>query len=325
MSGLTQTQVEQFHEDGYLKVEDLLDPVEDLDPIIEEHKGVLDQLAQDLVDQGEISDTYADLPFGERFIKICIDTNETHAQYFDFSLPQGNVKANTPMWVGPAVFRSMTNPRLLDAVESIIGSEIYSNPVQHVRIKPPEKFVAKDEATGKARLGATNWHQDNGVVLPVADESDILTVWFSLTDASEEQGCLQVVPKSHRDGILTHCPAGPGGLEVPERVASRETALPLPTKRGDVLFLTKRTLHGSLSNMSDEIRWSFDLRYNPIGQETGRGAFPGFIARSRQNPDSELRDPEDWANLWYQTRAHLSATNYNEPFNRWDPNAEACA
>ena len=325
MSGLSPAQVKQFNEEGFLKVEGLLDPVEDLDPIIEEYKDVLDQLAQDLYSQGEISDTYAGLPFGERFIKICIETNETHAQYFDFSLPQGNVKTDTPMWVGPAIFRSMTNPRLLDAVESIIGGEIYSNPVQHVRIKPPEKYVAKDEATGRAKLGATNWHQDNGVVLPVADESNILTVWFSLTEASKNHGCLQVIPRSHRQGLLDHCPAGPGGLEVPEKVASREAALPVPTKRGDVLFLTKRTLHGSLSNLSDEIRWSFDLRYNPIGQETGRGIFPGFIARSRKNPGSALRDPAAWAELWYKTRAHMADTNYNKRFNRWDPNAPACA
>ena len=201
MTGLSKAQVEQFHEDGYLLVKGLFNPTEDLDPIIEEYKGVLNQLAQDLYDQDKIVDTYADLPFGDRFIKICIETNETHSQYFDFSLPQANVKANTPMSVGPAVFRSITNPRLLDAVESIIGGEIYSNPVQHVRIKPPEKYVAKDEKTGRAKLGATNWHQDNGVVLPEADRSHILTVWFSLTDASKEHGCLQVVPKSHRGGL----------------------------------------------------------------------------------------------------------------------------
>ncbi len=68
---------------------------------------------------------------------------------------------------------------------------------------------------------------------------------------------------------------------------------PIPMKRGDVLFLTKYTLHGSLPNTSDEVRWSFDRRCNPIGQPTGREAFPGFVARSRANPDSELHDPEE--------------------------------
>lgn len=325
-SGLTNTQIEQFHDQGYLLVKGLLDPAKDLSPIIEEYKGVLNTLAQDLYDQGKISNTYADLPFGERFIKICIETKETHQQYFDFSLPpSGNVSLDTPIWVGPAIFRAITNPQLLDAVESLIGGEIYSNPVQHVRIKPPEKYVAKDESTGRAKLGATNWHQDNGVVMPEADSSDILTVWFSLTDAAEEHGCLQVVPESHRDGLFTHCPAGPGGLEVPEKVASRKNAIALPAKPGDVIFLSKRTLHASLSNVSDIIRWSLDLRYNPVGQESGRGFYPGFVARSRQNPETELRDPEVWADQWHKVRERLAGTNNLMPTNRWDPNAEVCA
>lgn len=41
-----------------------------------------------------------------------------------------------------------------------------------------------------------------------------------------------------------------------------------------------------------------DLRYNPIGQHSGREAFPGFVARSRANPDSELDDPKVWASIW---------------------------
>ena len=36
----------------------------------------------------------------------------------------------------------------------------------------------------------------------------------------------------------------------------------------------KHTIHGSLPNVSDEIRWSLDLRYNPTGQPTGRPEFP---------------------------------------------------
>jgi hypothetical protein len=324
MAGLSQNQLEQFDRDGFLKVEGLLDPIKDLDPIIEEYRGVLDRLAQTLFEEGRLASSYAELPFGERLIKLYDETGENLSQHFDFHLPQGNIKHDTPIWVGPAVFRALTNPRLLDVVESFIGPEIYSNPVQHVRIKPPERFVAKDEE-GRAKLGATNWHQDNGVVLPEADESDILTVWFSLTDAEEKHGCLQAVPGSHRDGLLTHCPAGPGGLEIPDQLLDRGRAVALPTVRGDVLFLHKRTGHGSLRNVSDEIRWSFDLRYNPVGQETGRGVFPGFVARSRKNPESELRDPQAWAELWYTARRHLAEIDYHQPFNRWDPDAPACA
>jgi ectoine hydroxylase-related dioxygenase (phytanoyl-CoA dioxygenase family) len=324
MPHLSPEQVAQFEEQGYLVVEQLLDPVADLDPIIEEYKGVLDRLALDLYEKGEITSLYEDLPFGQRLIRIYQESGKVHAQYFDFSLPQGNVKPDTPMWVGKAVFNALTNPHLLDAVESIIGPEIYSNPVQHVRIKPPEHLTPRDEK-GVVQLGATPWHQDNGVVLPEADETDMLTVWFPLLDAPIEAGPLQVIPYSHVDGLRTHCPGRTGGLTIPEQLLEMDQAIAVPLKRGDVLFLTKRTCHASLSNVSDNIRWSFDLRYNPTGQATGRGAFPGFVARSRSHPETELHSAEEWANLWRATRQRMAEENYNQPFNRWDSRALVCA
>jgi ectoine hydroxylase-related dioxygenase (phytanoyl-CoA dioxygenase family) len=325
MTGLSKAQVDRFHDDGYLVVEGLISPIEVLDPLAREYDRVLDRLAHELHAAGRIADTYADLPFSDRFIQIESETNETNAQCFDFSLPQGNIKLDTPMWLGAAVFAALVHPPLLDAVETIIGGEIFSNPVQHVRIKAPEHLGARDEMSGSTKMGATNWHQDNGVLLPVADDSDIVTVWFSLSDARVEHGCLQVIPRSHRLGLLAHCPAGPGGLEIPESVASRDDAVPLPTKRGDVIFLHKRTMHGSLPNVSEEIRWSFDLRYNPIGQETGRGAFPGFVARSRLRPETELHSRDEWEALWNAARAHLAEVEYSAPFNRWSADAPVCA
>lgn len=329
MAHLTASQVAHFEEQGYLVVEDLFDPEEDLDPVIEEYATVLDQLAQELKEKGEISSTYDDLPFGDRLTKIYAESGKVHAQYFDFSLPQRNVQADTPMWVGPAVFRMLRNEKLLDAVESLIGPEIYSNPVQHVRLKPPEHLCPINEETGNIQLGATPWHQDTGVVTPEADETNMLTVWFCLWDAPIESGCLEVIPRSHREGLLQHCHAQGQisrgfGLHIPDKFLRSGDGVPLPMKRGSVLFFHRLNCHSSLPNTSDNIRWSFDLRYNPIGQPTGRGAFPGFIARSRSNPGSELHDPKEWANRWYDTRSNL-AESENPTFNRWTVDSPACA
>ncbi len=321
MAFLSEQQIEQFHRDGYLVVEDLFDPEADLDPIIEEYKVVLDKLADELYAKGEISSTYAELPFGPRLIEICRESGKVHAQYFDFSLPQANVQPDTPFWAGPAVFRTLRNDKLLDTVESLIGAEIYSNPVQHVRLKPPEHLTPKNEK-GLAQLGKTPVHQDNGVVLPEADNTEILTVWFPLWDVTVENGCLCVWPGSHRRGLLDHCPSDIG-LKVPGKLIQGK-AVPVPLKRGSVLFLTKLTLHASYSNHSDNIRWSFDLRYNPIGQPTGRGAFPGFVARSRQQPADELHDPQQWHQLWADTR-HRLATESAGAFNRWNAENPVCA
>ena len=88
-------------------------------------------------------------------------------------------------------------------MESLIGPEIYSNPVQHVRIKPPEHILPKNQF-GNPILGETIWHQDQGVVVPEADETNMLTVWFAFEDVDIEQGPLKVVPGSHKHGLLTH-------------------------------------------------------------------------------------------------------------------------
>ena len=100
--------------------------------------------------------------------------------------------------------------------------------------------------------------------------------------------------------------------------------VPVPVKRGGALFMHRLTQHASLKNVSDGIRWSFDLRYQPTGKPTGRPAFPHFIARSRAHPETELRDWRDWAGLWADTRERLAEREL-APFNRWKEGSEVCA
>ncbi len=322
MAALSKAQVEQFRRDGYLVVEGVLDPVADIEPLIKEYEGVLDNLARELYAEGKISSTYADLEFGPRLIEIYKESGKVQQQYFDFTLHGANVTEQTPFWVGPEVFKMIRNQSLLDAVESIIGPEIYSNPVQHVRLKPPEHLTPRD-SEGRIQLAQTPPHQDNGVVLPEADDTDMLTVWFPLWDATIENGCLVVWPGSHRRGLLDHCPNF-NGLRVPEKNVQGE-GLPVPMKAGSVLFLTKLTMHASLSNHSANIRWSYDLRYNPIGQPTGRGLFPGFVARSHAHPETELRDAGEWQRIWIDTRSRLAAAATEKTFNRWNADSPVCA
>ena len=319
---LTPDQVDQFRREGYLLVKGLLTPAEDLDPAYHEYAGVLDDLAKLLYDKGEISSTYADLPFSQRLIQVYKESGKVHQQYFDFTLHGAAVADDTAFWVGPEVFHLLRNARLLDAVESLIGPEIYSNPVQHVRLKPPEQFTPRD-AEGRLQLGKTPPHQDNGVVTPDADETEMLTVWFPLWDATVENGCLMVWPNSKHEGLQPHCPAF-DGLQIPIKMVHGQP-LSMPMQRGDVLFLHRLTMHASHANLSDHVRWSFDLRYNPIGQPTGRGHFPGFVARSRQHPETELRDPAEWAQLWYDTRHRLAHRETEPSFNRWSADSPVCA
>ena len=328
MTRLNDEQLEHFQKDGYVVVEDVIDPEEVLDPLEAEYGTVLDGLASRLQEEGAIESTYVGMGFGERLTRIYQESGKVHSQYFDFSLPQKNITYDTPMWHGPAVFDVLTAPSLLDAVESIIGPEIYSNPTQHVRLKPPEALTPVNPETGRVQLGATPWHQDSGVVTEEADDTEILTVWIPVWDADEQAGCLHLVPRSHDEGLFQHCPGGmatsPSGLHIPDDLFRIGDAVPVPMQRGSVLFMHRLTCHGSLPNRSDRIRWSLDLRYNPVGQHTGRDAFPGFVARSRTRPETELKDAEAWAQEWRDTRERLAREN-DPSYNRWSSDDPACA
>ena len=72
-------------------------------------------------------------------------------------------------------------------------------------------------------------------------------------------------------------------------------------KPGSLLLMTQSTVHSSLDNVTpDQVRISFDLRYQPTGQPTGRPAFApaGFIARSAAHPESVVHDPAVWQRNW---------------------------
>ena len=328
MNRLTDEDLEHFEREGFLLVRELFEWETDLRPVWDEYGEVLDRLLDDLVASGEMTSRHEDLPFGKRMTQAYRESGRVLSQYFDCSLPQKGTREDSPIWVGPEVFGALSNEKLLDAVEDLIGPEIFSNPVQHIRIKPPQSVLPENRRDSRSGYlggfdaGVTPWHQDNGVVLPEADETNMLTVWFPLTRATCENGCLKIIPRSHKDGLLHHCP-GVSGLNVPDSMLDLASEKVVPMEPGDVLFLNRRTCHSSLPNMSDDVRVSFDIRYNPIGQSTGRDVFPGFVARSRAHPETELHDPAAGAQSWYETRARLAVKNI-PAYNRWTADHPMC-
>jgi hypothetical protein len=317
----------KFREEGYCVVRGLLDLEEDLRPIEEEYEALLDSVADELHAAGKLSSTFRGLPFGQRLTKIVCEGQEIF-QHLDIGLPP-HATADTPIHVGPAIFNLLRSPRLLDAVECFIGPEIFSNPVQHARIKPPERLVPP--ALRNSMVVAVGWHQDMGVVDLEADDTNMLSVWVAITDATPENGCLQVIPGSHKRELQVHCSKNIieglpnlATLAIPDKLLG-PGARPVPMRAGDVLFFQKKMIHSSLPNNSDGIRWSFDLRYNPIGQPTGRPWLPGFVARSRSHPETEFADPKHWAQLWHEARARLASSQDNRPSGRWNSTHPLCA
>jgi len=315
---------DQFEDQGYAVAKGILDPGRDLQPVVDEYASLADRLGRRWVEDGTIARYDRTLSADDRLIELMHATHGACFQWLDITLPlEDDIRIDTPMHAGPAVFRLLRNPHLLDAVELFIGPEIVSNPVQHMRIKPPERDMSAQHQPHTLTLTAkTFWHQDLAVVTDDADETNLVSVWLPLNEATEENGCLLVVPGSHKDGLAHHCDT-PTLQGIPGPLVGEER-LPLPASPGDVLFLHPLLKHASLSNLSVSSRWSFDLRYSPIGQPTGRRWFPAFVARSRAHPETELTDPEAWAASWRAAREELAGRE-RPRFHRWDPSDPLCA
>ncbi len=326
-SHLSSSQLRSFDENGFLAIESLLEE-DDLTPIEREYAELLDQVADKLYSRGLIPSRFEDLPFGERYARMLGAYPYLYA-FLNISLPliNGPVEPEDfSMHAGPAVFELLRNPKLLDLVESILGPEITSNPIQQMRLKPPERGLDRKTAEN-SNIGATTWHQDTVAILPEAEGTRRLTAWVAITEATEENGCLLSVPGSHRNGEVPHCPGRLLASEphIPESVMGDQKVVALPIKRGGVVLFNKHNYHCALPNRSGSLRWSLDLRYTPVGQPTGRPAFPGFVARSRSNPASELRDAGEWKRLWDEARERIVSGRYKGlifEHKRWDAYAD---
>lgn len=326
---LAADQVHAFRDQGYLVVDAVLGD-DDLAPVKDEYAAVLAAAADELWADGLVASRYEDTDFGERYVALLRDFPGLY-RFLNISLPLSNAPlpaAECRLHAGPAVFGLLRNEKILDVVESLIGGEILSNPVQHIRLKPPQAAVPS-EVAGYSNIGATTWHQDHGAVMDEAESTAMITVWVAVTAATVENGCLVVIPHSHRPQQLTmHCPGS--NLDVaaenyiPEAQRHGKPVVPLPVRAGSIVLLDKYIEHAALPNTSHKLRWSFDLRYQPVGQPTGRPAFPSFVARSRSHPASELQDPAIYAAQWEATRQTMISGGFGFPIfeeARWLANA----
>ncbi len=314
---LTQAQIKEFNSQGFLVLEDVIDPAT-RQAVMDEYADLMDRLYDSWHAQGHVPAATPDMGFWDK-LDVAYRAGFDWYQPLDISLPHDGITTQTPMHFGPAVFDMVTHPRILDIAESLLGPELTSNPIQHVRIKPPERRVAADEV--RAHIVSTDWHQDRGVTLESADDTQMVTVWLAITDATVENGCLQVKPGIEED-MLPHCTLKQTGIR--ERYLPKRAAVPTPVKAGGAVIFHPLTPHASLANTSDGYRWSFDLRYNVTGQSTGRDHFPSFVARSRADPASELRDWRVWRQMWEDTRLTLSK-GAHIPQHRWPSDGPYCA
>ena len=283
---LTPQQKQQFHDDGFLFVRNLL-PNKALQPLINELAQRVDDSTQAAVEQGILNpaDTYDGEPFETRLALVsnaCSDPNWIWSNYFR------DQKIRTA-----GMFTLRIAPTLLDVVASLIGEEVLAHPQFNYRAKLPNQEIT-----------VIPWHQDLAYLIPEeAGETLVVNVWLPLVRATEENGCMQVIRGSHQFNLIAHnyqdqTPGHTGGKGISDMELPPGDIVTAELDVSDVLLTSERVVHRGLPNRADIVRWSVDTRYCQIGLPTGRANVPGFIARSRTNPESVAKSHHDWNRLF---------------------------
>ena len=273
MEKLDRDRIEEYERDGFVVVRGLLQD-RDLEPVRRVIAAHVDREAHQRRDAGAIADLHESVPFERRLYEIY----------------RGS-KRDAGLWNREVFSRELydfgTNPAILDLAESILGPEIQFNGDYWVRSKLPHES-----------LTTYPWHQDSGYYGAATEKHHILSLWIPLVDVDEVNGCLQMMPGSHRWGLLPTMGDGAGHLQPREEIEERGQYAAVTMAAGDVLAFHNLTFHRSTMNRSDSIRWSIDLRYSAIGvplEWLFRDCINGFVARSRSDP-GQVDSWEDWRN-----------------------------
>lgn len=104
------------------------------------------------------------------------------------------------------------------------------------------------------------YHQDRWQHL---DKDPLLTVWTALDDSSTLNGCVQVIPRSHKNGVLNraHHSSFLTDMMVAEHCPD-DKVVNLELKAGQVALLHNWTIHRSgVNNSKDMARRAFSVNY----------------------------------------------------------------
>jgi len=204
---------------------------------------------------------------------------------------------------------------ILDAIEDLIGPDILAwGSVLFIKDPDAKSFVS--------------WHQDM-TYLPLTPR-DGVTAWLALTPSNRFNGCMQMMPGSHIDGIQTHhdefgedniLTRGQTVADVDE-----SKAVDVVLEPGQISLHHGQTIHSSIPNCSSDRRIGVALQqYLPTHmQEAGRRGFAqlargvdefghfNLLERPASDMTPEAQDArtlnnEHWATMLYKGAAQKRA------------------
>ena len=151
--------------------------------------------------------------------------------------------------ISPLLDEVAHNPKILDAVQSLIGKNILICGTTLFIKNPNEKgFVSYHQDAKYIGLEPHNW----------------VTAWVAITDSNEENGCMRMWSGSHKDNLKEHDQKfNEGNLLTRGQTVKNvpiEKTTPLILKAGQMSLHHPAVVHGSEQNNSNDRRIGFVIQ-----------------------------------------------------------------
>jgi ectoine hydroxylase-related dioxygenase (phytanoyl-CoA dioxygenase family) len=255
---------DQYKRDGYVLLKGFFDPA-DLNALYRDARQVFARQIQHVVGQP------VDIDDRDAF-------ENAMYEYFERDFA-GFVSTGKTVQHLISLHRLGVDENLLDAVRSLGLAE----PVIAVRpaMQFNSRFLSKDGSTHWKLGSHQDWRTGQGSL-------DSLVLWFPLVPADAALGALQIIPGSHTRGLMAANTTGYAG-SIQEEL-KEEDFVQTEYELGDLLLFSAFLIHRSGNNVTRNIRWSVQLRYNNLAE-------PTFIERGYPmpylyKPQEELVTPD---------------------------------
>lgn len=165
----------------------------------------------------------------------------------------------------------VSSPALVGRLQQLLGPAVAMPLAHHNCIMTKQPRFSSE----------TGWHQD--IRYWSYERSDLVSVWLALTPETEQNGCLHLIPGTHR---LMLDPARYDEAfflrsNLPENQQLIAQAVPSELEPGDVLFFHCRTFHAAGRNASEALKisavFTFRSADNPPLPHTRSASLPELL------------------------------------------------
>lgn len=158
---------------------------------------------------------------------------------------------DTPHFRDERLLEFLLDDDVLDLVEPLLGPNIglWSS-----------HFISKDPLQGRA----TPWHEDSAYWKGrISSYDKIVTVWLAIDRSSEENGCMRVIPGTHRGGFSDYesVDGSKNLFKTQIKNVDDSQAVYFELERGECSLHDSRIIHGAKANTSPYRRCGYTMRY----------------------------------------------------------------